>query len=39
MVVQLDWSDKALVFNYHPLLMVLGMVFCATEALLAYRTW
>lgn len=35
----LDWSDKGLVFNYHPVLMVAGLVFCASEALLSYRTW
>lgn len=27
-----------LIFNYHPLLMVLGTVFAATEGILAYRT-
>jgi len=35
----LDWGDKNLVFNYHPVLMVSAFVFSFTEALLVYRTF
>lgn len=35
----LDWGDKNLVFNYHPVLMVTAFVFSFTEALLVYRTF
>lgn len=27
------------VFNWHPVMMVLGMLFCFVEAALSYRTW
>lgn len=27
------------VFNWHPFMMILGMVFCFVEACLSYRTW
>lgn len=32
-----NWRDKT--FNWHPCLMITGLIFCSTEAILAFRTW
>ncbi|KAH9282531.1 Cytochrome b561 [Echinococcus granulosus] len=34
-----DWRNPALVFNYHPVFMVIGMIFCFGDAMLIYRVF
>ncbi|VUZ51858.1 unnamed protein product [Hymenolepis diminuta] len=34
-----DWNNPTLVFNYHPVFLVLGMVFCFGDAMLIYRVF
>jgi len=34
-----SWEDKTKIFSYHPLFMVIGLVFLYGHAILVYRIW